>query len=500
MPSILRVQSRVPTLASVPSGSLAIASHHSDEDITADLPSERDACPNDAAAPSGTGFWDREHDKLSKVLCGTSALHLASPIRTGDTSSAPSLVRRFVQSSLFEMTVSVVVLANTAFIGYQVHEFALRRGRPPSKHSQAVNDIIERTFFVIFTMELLLRLKAEGVNFVRSTNWRWNVFDTVLVVAMLFEVIIDTIGGSVIGSVSMLRILRLCRLMRLLRVVKVLRGLRELRIMLSSILSSVKPLCWVCLIFVAVLYIFGVALTAGVAEHLNDTEAWDKEGSVFLIHHFGTLEGTVLSLFEAMTGGISWGELFDATQDLSPAYPMIFLSFITFTLLGLLNIITGVFVETALGNSKADQESMILDEIEAKKELLHKLKILFYDIDIENCGAISLNQLSAALNDERMQAYLHAIGLSIDDAHCLFVLLDRDQQGKVETDEFLNGCLKLLGQASGMELAKVQLEGKWVVQNLNRLIGLVKGLQEKSLELSTSLQKVQRKLDEGFTI
>merc|ERR1719162_1797859 len=110
-------------------------------------------------------------------------------------------------------------------------------------------------------------------------------------------------------------------------------------------------LVWAMLLMSIMFYVFGLTITQGVVEFLGDNAAWDDPRYEGLSRHFGRLDRSVLSLFEAMAGGISWGELVDDLQYLSWSFILLFFTFISVAIFAVMNIVTGVFVQTAMERS-----------------------------------------------------------------------------------------------------------------------------------------------------
>merc|ERR1711953_100706 len=94
------------------------------------------------------------------------------------------------------------------------------------------------------------------------------------------------------------------------------RFCRELRIMLQSILHSLHSLVWTTVVLVLFFYMFGVLLTTGTAEYLEETNLWRSESTQELRKHFGSLDRAVLSMFMSMSGGVDWADLLHALRDL----------------------------------------------------------------------------------------------------------------------------------------------------------------------------------------
>merc|ERR1711871_1041147 len=75
-----------------------------------------------------------------------------------------------------------------------------------------------------------------------------------------------------------------------------------------------------------------------------------------------------------------------------------------------------------------------------------------------------------------MVAYFKALKLDISDVHTLFVLLDRDREGSIDIDEFVVGCMRLRGEATSLDMAKLVLESEYTLHNVEILVDAVKAL------------------------
>merc|ERR1712014_241027 len=100
----------------------------------------------------------------------------------------------------------------------------------------------------------------------------------------------------------------------------------------------------------------------------------------------------------------------------------------------------------------------------SKEKFQQSMKELFHEIDIEDSGAISLDQFVELVHDPRAVAFFTALELDISEAKTLFRLLDLDHSGRVDTDEFLTGCEKLKGGARTVDLAVVQRQVQWLLE------------------------------------
>jgi len=64
--------------------------------------------------------------------------------------------------------------------------------------------------------------------------------------------------------------------------------------------------------------------------------------------------------------------------------------------------------------------------------------------------------------------YFETLGLDVWDAWSFFKLLDLDAGGSVEIEEFFKGCLRLRGQARGVDLGKLLHDQRWLIKAQGR--------------------------------
>jgi len=389
-----------------------------------------------------------------------------------------STVLTLVTSRAYDVFSAILICSNALFVGIEVEhmsQMAIEKSETRSFDQPLVMpgfyDVFQVLFCIVFLGELALRWVAEGTYFLRSADWTWNVFDVVIVAMACLELFMKVLDSSsaFLGNLSALRILRVLRLVRILRVLRVLRFFRELRMMLYSILGSMKSLLWSIMVCCLCFYIFGICMTTGVIEHCEANNLWQSEESRKLIKFFGSLGKSVLTLYQAMSGGVDWGDPFDALRRIGVGYCLLFIFFISFAIFAMMNVVTGVFVESAMESSQHDREVIIMDEQANKAKYMRNMQELFAEMDENGSGSISLEEFMQQLDDDRAISYFDALKLDITEIRVLFNLLDVDQTGAVDIQEFIYGCQKLKGEAKSLDIAVVMQEMKWIMNGLSAL-------------------------------
>eukprot|EP00929_Paragymnodinium_shiwhaense_P051451 TRINITY_DN25890_c0_g2_i1.p1 TRINITY_DN25890_c0_g2~~TRINITY_DN25890_c0_g2_i1.p1 ORF type:complete len:1165 (-),score=239.14 TRINITY_DN25890_c0_g2_i1:263-3757(-) len=413
-------------------------------------------------------------------------IHRCVSLSTKSIAELRRLIILFVSWSYFDYVMAMLIVLNAITIGAQSDWHV----RNPGQETPNVFNISEEVFAMVFTAELGLRLLAFGTWFFYMPEWKWNIFDITVVCLQLSEEILALFTGSAreekVGNLNFIRVLRVLRLARIIRVFRLLRYLQELRAMLLSIVSSLRSLCWTICLLLFLIYILSVYVTQLIADtSVARPNILDPEISE-LPRYFGSLPACVLSLFQAMTGGVDWNDLNDPLATLvSPHLTIVLCAYIAFAVFAMMNVVTGVFVESALATAKEDRES----------EVRAQVRRLFRMSDTDDDGKITWEEFTYQLTMPGMDKYFSALDIDIGEARGLFLLLDTDESGEVDMEEFVLGCLRLRGPAKAIDLATLMYFSKrslvWSVERQESL----SDRQERGFEvMMTMLEDLSRGL------
>mmetsp|Transcript_46914 Transcript_46914/g.93391 ORF Transcript_46914/g.93391 Transcript_46914/m.93391 type:complete len:174 (+) Transcript_46914:1-522(+) len=136
---------------------------------------------------------------------------------------------------------------------------------------------------------------------------------------------------------------------------------------------------------------------------------------------------------------------------------------------GLLNVLTGIFVDAAIQASASDRDNMIQSQIEERNSLINMIRGVFISFDEDGSGKVSEDEFHEMLKNSEMVAYLGAMGIDPSEASGLFRLLDDDGSGVVDIEEFITGFLRLKGQAKAVDMVMLLYENRKVKKMLNRI-------------------------------
>merc|ERR1719210_742199 len=133
----------------------------------------------------------------------------------------------------------------------------------------------------------------------------------------------------------------------------------------------------------------------------------------------------------------------------------IFVLFIAFLVLCVMNLLTGIFCEHAIEVAHRDTDNVIAEQLNDKDRYTRELNELFQRWDSSGDGDLTLAEFQEHLEDERMQAFFRSLEIEAADAWSLFKLLGADGQGTVDSDEFVTGCLRLRGGAKAIQIQEL---------------------------------------------
>eukprot|EP00931_Biecheleriopsis_adriatica_P055236 TRINITY_DN32600_c0_g1_i2.p1 TRINITY_DN32600_c0_g1~~TRINITY_DN32600_c0_g1_i2.p1 ORF type:complete len:571 (-),score=87.85 TRINITY_DN32600_c0_g1_i2:331-1992(-) len=385
-------------------------------------------------------------------------------------------LQNFVGSTYFELFCTGLIVLNSICLGIEIQYHALTLHDP---HDEEIFLYIRVAFSLLFLVELLLRIAAGGTGFFCDPNDRkWNLFDLVLVISSLPELVGDILtlsgvatGGSV--SFSQLRLARMMKVLRLIRVVRspsVVKWVRPLHIMIISIMYTLKALAWILVLFALIMYMFSIVIVQSLVDTVKvEGFIQVQEKNPKLLEFWGDLGKSMMTLWESVAGGISWHEV------ITPLFPVdmwlvyVFCAYVFFTFFCVFNVVTGVFCNSAIEAAAGDPELQTHNITRAQMMLGEQIKAFFMKLDNDGSGIVTFKELQDATENPEMIACFESIGLGIGEAWELFKLMDADGSNTVDIEEFVTGCMKLKGAASSVDTAFVR-------QDLQKLLHILEGI------------------------
>mmetsp|Transcript_59715 Transcript_59715/g.118328 ORF Transcript_59715/g.118328 Transcript_59715/m.118328 type:complete len:617 (+) Transcript_59715:163-2013(+) len=377
---------------------------------------------------------------------------------------------KLIKGKPFEMTCNFVIAANAGFMGWKANS-QLDAAKEGKDYSSALATAFETFFTLFFAIEWLLRVIVYQKWFFKVEDKKWHIFDTILVLLSLVEIIIQMAAGAM-KQTMLLRIFRVCRLVRLLKIARYLSFFRELRLMIFGLIASLRSLLWSFVMLGLVVYIFSIIFVQAAISFLQKDDFAGKPAEVRenFIEWFGSTQLGMRSLIVAISGGTDWYQFVQMMESVDWLYAFLFILYIMLVFHGVLHVIASIFVDSAMNTSKQEKDDLILQEMSNKDSYMTLIQTVLKEADKDGSGTISWDEFQRYLNDSRMTTFFKAIELDVTEARGLYKLLDVDESDEVPIDEFVTGCFRLKGNAKSLDLASLMHENKKVMRVLMKFM------------------------------
>lgn len=225
-----------------------------------------------------------------------------------------------------------------------------------------------------------------------------------------------------------------------------------------------------------IFYIFGLVFVQGAAQHLSEVGAdMDSDARSRLEGTVGSVQAAMLTLYMSTTGGDDWTTFYATIQQTGALYGSIFLFFIAFGQIALLNILTGIFVESAMKLAQPDRDTLAFEHSKHELAEADELRHLCEELQSDMPGTMKAVEVARHMRsrESKLRAYLSMLGLRVNDSAHISALLAVSSPavcnagGKpsgpaedIEVNAFVEVCMRLKGFASGVDVQCLALETK----------------------------------------
>merc|ERR1719440_984630 len=163
--------------------------------------------------------------------------------------------------------------------------------------------------------------------------------------------------------------------------------------------------------------------------------AWDD--CERCVRSFSSVMAANLTFFQTIIAGDSWGKVAIPVTEAYPLAAVIFIGSLFSVVVGIMNLIVAVLVDTA---AEAREQEIIHAEKTEKK----KLQRLFDKIDLDGSGDLTLDEVEESQGIvPEFQTLLRVLDIQGDDLRELFTMCDEDGSGEIDEEEFINAIYRM---------------------------------------------------------
>jgi len=260
-----------------------------------------------------------------------------------------------VDSDRFQLFIGSIIILNALVLGLATYAWI-------DADYGATLFLINEVFYIIFVIELLIRIASyfpRPLNFFRSG---WNIFDFIVIGAVLIPAVRE--------QSTILRLLRLARIVRLVRF------LPDAGVLIRTITRATPAVASMAVLTILILFVYGIV-------------GWSLFGQE-LPEQWGNVGTAMLTLFVLLTLENFPQYLADA-QQVSPLATIYFLSYVLLAAFVVVNLLIGI-VLSAMDRAREEEA-----EEQRKQDLLEMGDLITRLRDMRD----SLNELEAELEFHR---------------------------------------------------------------------------------------------------
>ena len=261
---------------------------------------------------------------------------------------------RISNSKTFQRFIILTIVLAGVVVGVQTYaKFAERH--------KEILEFMDGVILVVFSIEVIIKVAAEGKKPLRYFSNPWNVFDFIIVAACLLEPVLPIDG-------AFLPVLRLARILRVLRLVTTIP---KLQVLVTCLLKSLPSMFYVSVLLGLLFYVYGTMAVFLYGEN-DPIHFRNLQTSILSLFRVVTLEDWTDVMYINMYGSDNYGyseqdlARWEPSSQASPLGAAIF--FVSFVLIGtmiVLNLVIGVIMNSM---DESNAEMSIQREISRRRE------------------------------------------------------------------------------------------------------------------------------------
>lgn len=400
------------------------------------------------------------------------------PSPEGWVESIMTFLERAVRSGKFDLFFALIIVMNAGFMIArmevrgrfiedqvdleQTHAFSALDTL--TIHDSDFFDHADMAFFALFVVEILLRFLVQRLHLFLDV---WALVDLLLCALAVFEMIMQSLPFQP----TLLRLMRLLKLAKMIRMIRAMRAFRMLRVLARTIAASLSGLIWSIILLGALMMIGALVLCQMTLDHLEDPSV-DEEVRRFIFSHFGSFGRSAFTIFQWTMGGNVPHSCRRLVEDVSPWFAIFVVLYSFLVSFALVRVIGAIFIKETLASAQRDAELVIEETLKHKSTLVRQLRALFREFDQNGNGMLDQGEFLAALEDERLQAWLSSLGLNVHETAGLFTLMDNGS-GQLSCDELIAGAVRLRGDAKTVDVVSMMFETRKVTSQIQKVAKMI---------------------------
>jgi len=252
-----------------------------------------------------------------------------------------------------------------------------------------------------------------------------------------------------------------------LRVLQSVKVFHKLKMLVNTVGASFLALFWSIVLLGIVMIMAALFLCQSCSSAVDD-EAIPLDKRIWIYKMYGTSARSWWSVFELTFSGGWPNYARPLVEDVSSSFAVFFFVYIIVVVFAMFRIITALFLRDTLAFASRDAEAAVQEKMRQKESYASKLLDFFDAADTSKDGFLTLNEFQAILEEDAVKTWMSIMEVDVHDAEHLFNILDNGD-GLVTPDEFVQGILRLKGQARSQDVLRIMHCCDKLVQDMAKL-------------------------------
>jgi voltage-gated sodium channel len=273
-----------------------------------------------------------------------------------------NIYKKIADSSWFQYLIILSILMAGVIVGIETYGERVSSWLP-------LLHALDYAILLIFTVEAIIKIAAEGNQPFNYFKDPWNLFDFIIVLVCWLSVFLPNINAGFVA---------VFRLARILRVLRLITALPQLKMLVDAMLKSIPSMGYVSILLFLLFYIYGVLGVFMFGEN-NPIHFGDLQTSLITLFQITTLEGWADIMYINVFGcdHPQWGSE-DCTNPVANGVGAI-IYFISFVLIGTM-IVLNLFIGVIMNSMEEVAVEQKLEDM-AKASNKGQIPSLHHDID-----------------------------------------------------------------------------------------------------------------------
>jgi len=193
--------------------------------------------------------------------------------------------------------------------------------------------------------------------------------------------------------------------------------------------------------------------------------------------YYGSFSRACVTMLEITIAPGTWGKCGRLILEaVSWNYALFYLGYLMLISFGLIRVVSAVFLKESLAAAARDQDA-VTAATNQDPEYTHNLYRIFTELDQENQGYVTLEQLNKVARDAEAMHWLHTLEIHPHEMKGMFTLID-DGDDQISFCEFVAGIMRLKDPSKGVDIPTFMYENKKLLKRVLKVADAVERVEQ----------------------